>query len=76
MQASTATILHIIIRVLHLLHTAYTNVTHKVLAEVASKGYSPILLYIKGVKNLSEICLCLQSEWFIQGLPSWGHTLE
>ena len=21
------------------------------------------------------VCLCLQSEWFILGLPSWGYTL-
>ena len=34
-KASTATILH---SLLHLLHIMYTNVTHEVLAKVASEG--------------------------------------
>ena len=41
MKASTATVLHsktIFKSVFHLLHTTYTNVTHEVLARVASEG--------------------------------------
>ena len=27
---------------------------------------------IKGAQEF--VCLCLQSEWFVLGLPSWGCT--
>ena len=46
----------------------YTNVTHKVLAQVTSKDW-----LIKGAKY---VCVCLQSEWFILGLPIEVTPLE
>ena len=38
----------------------YTNVAHKVLAKAAN---------IKGAGGGMWHCVCLQSEWFILGLP-------
>ena len=49
----------------------YTNATHKVLAEAASEGRVIRLSSIlKERKCGIHVGVCLQSEWFILGLPS------
>ena len=51
--------------VLHLLHTTYTNVTHPSPTKGSLKQQAKA-----SIEEPKNVCVCLQSEWFIQGLPS------